>query len=593
MKKRLLAMLLCLALLCLMLAGCGTGNTESAVSEAPIESVASAPAEEVSAAPVEEETPEAPVEETVSAEEPVEVEVPAGNEPKAQFPNADTADLKFSNVYELPMCEETETLTMMRASLNLIGPLANLGINSFAQVEYVAELEALTNVHLDITELNYFTMQEQFQLQIAANDLTDFMCGLTYAKGDLSALEEGVILDLTDMLEEYSPNYNYMINSSEAHANEFRQDGLVLNYVSPYEQYVANQGLVIRQDWLDEVGLDVPQTYEQLEEVLKAFKNTLNAQVPIYMNSQCYITSLSDGYDVAKFAADGGNDTAMPYFVDNGTVKCSLNEENYREYLKMLNSWYNDGLIDKDFISVTYDPFSSYITDQVSSDAMGIWCTSGEGVDTYGVDISCMPSLTKEVGGMDHIYDTSLTSDSFNDTYIAASSENAELAMEWMDYWYSADGILFANYGVEGKDYTIGENGQPQFTDAIINNEYDVTVSNMMRLECGYGVFSAPMVRYRTAEFNSDLVNEAWEVWSSNLDGSMTMPSYVSLNVEENEIEAGYSSDLLTYALQMVPQFVIGEADLDADWDEYVETLESMGLGECIEVWQQAYDRTK
>lgn len=593
MKKRMLALLLCMSLMLVVFAGCGQ---EAPASEAPVESaavssVADAPeeaAEETAEAPA-----EAPAEEASVAEEATEPEMPQGNEPKAQFPNADTASLKFSNAYELPMCEETETLTMMRSALNLIGPLANLGINSFSQVEYLNELEAMTNVHIDITELNYFTMQEQFQLQIASGDLTDFLCGLEYAKGDLSALEEEVILDLTEDLAEYSPNYHYMINSSEAHKNEFLQDGLVLNYVSPYEQYIANQGLVIRQDWLDEVGLDVPQTYDQLEEVLKAFKNELNVALPIYMNSQCYVTALSNGYDIAKFEADGGNGTAMPYFVDNGTVKCTLNEENYREYLRMLNSWYNEGYIDKDFVSVTYDPFSSYITDKVSSGELGIWCTSGEGVDTYGVDIACMPSLTMEEGGMDHIYDTSLTSDSFNDTYIAASCENVELAMKWMDFWYSADGALFANYGMEEKVYTIGENGQPQFTDAIINNEYGVTVSNVLRLECGYATFSAPQIRYRTAEFNSDLVNEAWEVWSGNLDGTMTMPSYVSLNVEENETEAELSSDILTYALQMIPQFVIGEADLDADWDAYVESLETMGLGDCIEVWQQAYDRTK
>lgn len=588
MKKRTMAVLLCLSMLSMLFAACGNDVASSAESAG---STAEVSVTETSEAPQTSETETvAPDHAEVSASS-VEEVVP-GTEPQAQFPNSDTADLKFSNVYELPLCEETETLTMMRSGLNLVGPLANVGIESFDQMAYISELESRTNVHLDITELNYFTMQEQFQLSVAAEDLADFLCGLIYSKGDQSAVEDEVVLDLTDLLAENSPNYAYMIDSSETHANEFRSDGMVLKYVSPYEQYVANQGLVIREDWLEQVGKDLPETYDQLTDVLKAFKSTFQAETPIYMTSQCMITSLSNGYDVCKFAADGGNETAMPYYVDEGVVKCTLNQENYREYLKMLAGWYQDGLIDKDFISVTYDPFDSYLADQITSDQMGVWCTSGEGIDTYTVPVRCLPSMTREEGGMDHIYDTSLTSDSFGDTYIAASCENVELAMAWMDYWYSADGVLFANYGMEDKDYTIGENGQPEFTDAIINNEYDVNVSNMMRLECAYGVFSAPMVRYRTAEFNSDLGNEAWEVWSSKLDGAMTMPGYVTLNSEENETETSYSSDLLTYVEQVIPQFIIGDKDLDSDWDTYVSELEGMGLNECVAVWQQAYDRT-
>ena len=143
---------------------------------------------------------------------------------------------------------------------------------------------------------------------------------------------------------------------------------------------------------------------------------------------------------------------------------------------------------------------------------------------------------------------------------------------------------------MEGESYTINDAGEPEFTDAVIHNEYGLSVSNMMRLYCGYGIWSAPMLRMRTADFNSDLADEAWEVWSSKLDGTMTMPDFVSLDADQSETEGYHSSDILTYALQMVPQFIMGTADLDAEWDSYCDKLEDMGLSECVEVWQEAYD---
>jgi putative aldouronate transport system substrate-binding protein len=245
--------------------------------------------------------------------------------------------------------------------------------------------------------------------------------------------------------------------------------------------------------------------------------------------------------------------------------------------------------MDSDFISVAYDPMGSYLTGLVSSSAVGVWCTSGEGLGNIEVPISCVPNLTVEEGGIDHLTSTSLLTDSTN-TYITSCCEDVELAMRFCDYLYSEDGILFYNYGFEGEDYTIDENGQPQFTDAVINNEYGVDVSNYMRIRAPYTLCSSMMLRYRTAAYNTDIANEAWDVWSSNLDGTMFIPSNVSMNNEETETSSYYVADIVTYASQMIPQFITGDADL-GDWDSFVASLKDMNIETCIAAEQSAYDR--
>ena len=190
---------------------------------------------------------------------------------------------------------------------------------------------------------------------------------------------------------------------------------------------------------------------------------------------------------------------------------------------------------------------------------------------------------------MDHQTSTSLVTDSTN-TYVTSCCEDVETAMKFLDYLYSEDGILFYNYGFEGIDYTLDENNTPRFTDAVINNEYGVDVTNMLRIRRPYTLCSSLMILYATAEFNTDLKNEAWEVWSSNIDGAYYIPSNVSMNAEETQTSSYYVADIVTYASQMIPQFIAGDVSLD-EWDAFVAKLKEMNIETCIEAEQSAYDR--
>lgn len=59
--------------------------------------------------------------------------------------------------------------------------------------------------------------------------------------------------------------------------------------------------------------------------------------------------------------------------------------------------------------------------------------------------------------------------------------------MAWLDYWFSEDGILLYNFGLEGTDYELDDDGTPKFTDAVLNNEFGLNASNYMRCRCAYG----------------------------------------------------------------------------------------------------------
>lgn len=581
MKKRLLALLLAVLLLTAAMTGCGaTGSSTQPASDTSAEASEAAP----TAAPEIPDEAEPAPEASVSTQE----DAAPVAEHQYNFPGGDTARLDYINEYSLPISEDGATLTWMRTQLNLMGPLGELGLSSLQDLDAIQHLQEITGVTIEYTELDFWTSMEKMNIAIASGDYPAIISNLAYSSGDTGALADDVIVDLTDYLEEYSPNYNYLINSNPDEAPIFRNDGRVLSYKSPYDNFIQNQGMVIRKDWLEEQVLELPTTYNQMFETLKVFRDAYNTPTAIYFNSQCMINGLVVGYDVAGFSADASGST-LPYYVVDGIVHCSLLEDGYKEYLMEMNKWYNDGLFDKSFATIAYDPMGGELAELQANGTVGVWCTSGEGIGNITQPVACVPNLTLKEGEKDHQTSTSLLTDSDN-TYVTSCCDDVETAMKFLDYLYSEDGILFYNYGFEGVDFELDENHTPKFTEAVINNEYGVDVENMMRIRRPYTLCSSMMIRYCTAEFNSDLKNEAWDVWTSNMDGEHFIPTNVTMNTDETETASYYGTDIITYACETIPLFISGDMSFD-QWDAFVAKLKEMNIEKCIEAEQSAYDR--
>lgn len=586
--KKVFATILALALILSMGAGCGATSDAATEAASALEEAASAEViVEEEDAEIEEadDLEDEDIPEEVSA---VEDEAVPAVEHRIHFPGSDNAKLDYTNEYTLPISEDGTTLTWMRTALNLMGPLGQLGLSELQDLDAIQELQARTGVTIEYTELDFWTAQEKMNIAIASGDYPAIMSNLLYAGGNIAAYNDDVIVDLTDLLPEFSPNYQYLIDSNPTYAGIFRNDGLVLCYQSPYDDFVQNQGMVIRSDWLEELKLDVPTTYDEMFDTLCAFRDNYDGITPLYFNSQCTINGLVVGYDVASFYADGSSNT-LPYYVVDGKVHCTLIEDSYKDYLMEMNKWYNEGLIAKDFATVAYDPMGGVLGELTASGTVGAWCTSGEGINNISFPVVPVSNLTVEKGGADHQTSMSLLTDSDN-TFVTTCCEDVETAMQFLDYLYSEDGILFYNYGFEGIDYELDENGAPQFTDAVINNEYGVDVPNMLRIRRPYTLCSSMMILRATAEFNTELKNQCWDVWTSNMDAEHFIPTNVTMNADETETAAYYGTDITTYACQMIPQFISGDVSFD-QWDSFVAQLKEMSIDECIAAEQAAYDR--
>ena len=351
----------------------------------------------------------------------------------------------------LPLCEEKETLTLWMSYTNQY-------IDDVNDLLTIQELETRTNVHVDFITAGSTEASEKFGLMMASGNYPDILVGADsyYIGGLEKGVEDGILLDLTDLTKEYMPNYLELINSSPEASKTCRTDSgkIVSIYsLSADGTSIGGQmfwgGLLIRKDWLDDLGLQVPETIDEWHTVLTAFKEEKGAVAPLSIGSN----------GTMNFGAFTSAYHVMPdFYLDGDTVKFGPAEPGYKEFVKLFRDWYAEGLIDPDF---TVND-ARIIT---SNEAFGTGKT-GTGASLWGYSADVLYRdyhLTEEedfylVGAKNPVLTKGEQSQSLFSGYrargksvsLTTSCQNPELACCWLDYLYSEEGWILNNFGIEG-----------------------------------------------------------------------------------------------------------------------------------------------
>lgn len=547
--KKLVALLLSLALV-LSLGACGGNGGSSTSSEA---------------------SPSSTTEESGAAAE-------SGDESQAE--TAETGE------FQLPIVDEPTTLSYFVAD----DSNAAIMTTDWNDNEFYQEMERRTGVHLEFEMVSSADYQTNFNLMIASGNLADmiYVGASYYAEGVDAAIDDGYFLDLTDLVDEYMPNYERIRTSDVQYELLSTTDSGRLGAV--YELRQSKQGpwlgLWIRQDWLDDLGLETPVTFDDYHEVLTAFKNEKGATAPLILNF-----SGSDG----EFGTmSGGLNVLNSWQLDEtGKVNFGPYMDAWKEYVTIMHQWYTEGLIDPDFMAT--DERTADMA-KVVTGASGLFAALYTMPSVYeaasedpNMDLAPVNPPVMNEGDEGHIrLRDSYTS---GNTAISADSENWEVALRWLDYLYTEEGALLANYGVEGDTFEFDENGEPVFTDKILNNENGWTMTQTV---ASYLCPSAGIANW--SDWTRELAGvpekdqACYDVWSEFSD-DWRLPSSVTLTQDESTERAALYADISTIVKEQTAQFISGALDIESNWDAYISALEASGMERAIEITQAAYDR--
>lgn len=208
------------------------------------------------------------------------------------------------------------------------------------------------NVQVEFVSVPRWTEVEQINNLLAAGDAPDICVTYDYPTIQTYA-NMGGVLDLAPYLEEYKselPNLWDWLGEMNLYWDRDPEEGTVWGIEAKLA--VSNRiNTFVRQDWLDALNMEAPTTKQEFEEMLIAFRD--NADTLLGADADKMIP-YSVSYDVGWRAA-----TLIESFIDpditdrefyvNGFDDRKLTQEGTKEAIRLLNKWYNEGLLWDDF----------------------------------------------------------------------------------------------------------------------------------------------------------------------------------------------------------------------------------------------------
>ncbi len=460
--------------------------------------------------------------------------------------------------------------------------------SQFGDTPFAQELEKETGVRVKYISPVEGQSTEALNLMIASRELPDMISypWYHYPGGAERAMMENVIQSLTEIIPQYSPNLNAYLEEHPDIKKMMKTDTgdyTVYPFIREDESLTVYYGPMVRRDLLEATGRETLETVEDWHGFLTDMKNQ-GMEKPLSIS----MTAVDSGF------LTGAYGIIRTSYIEDGKVVFGAAQPAYRTFLETMRSWYQEGLIDKDFLS---------------SEKMLIQnMTDGSSAATVGYAGSTMGALIKELQAQSPSYDlvgvpNPVTNHGETPKFIkkdflftpencvgiSTQCKQTELAARYLDFGYTREGRNLYNYGIENESYVM-QDGQPVYTETITNNSKGLSASQALALYTRN--YSGPFIqekRYAELYYSYAQQREAVETWANSEIDRYQMPL---ISISENEYEE-YSriyAAVMDYIDQAFAEFVMGVRSLDT-FEEYVDGLRDLGLDRMLEIQQAAYER--
>lgn len=475
-----------------------------------------------------------------------------------------------------------------------MNPSAATVVQNYGDIEYFKKLQEITGTQIEFMHPPAGQTTEQFKLLIASRkDLPDVVSinWLTeYPGGPEKAVKDGVIIDLNDYID-LMPNYKAFLESDpEIKKQSVTDEGTLYGFHGINMETVRTCacGLIARQDWLDDLGLEVPETIDEWENVLRLFKEEKGATAP-------FTVQLKDFFKYNLFNAAYGITNEF-YLDDNGQVQYGPIQPEYKEYLTTMNRWYQEGLIDPDFASIDKKIISSNMLNDKSGVAfgfvgsgMGTWLNAAS-QENYALTGCPNPVLSK---GDEGKFSPEYKGKVLITAAVTTNAKDIESIIKTFDYLYTEEGRLLKNFGIEGLTYNMVD-GKPVYSDLITHNPDGLAISDAMAkyIQPNYpGAGQANLPEYIDQYYAEESQKEANVIFNkfSEASAKYSMPP-VTATADESKELGNIMSQISTYRDEKVVAFITGAESLD-HYDDFVAEIKNLGIDRAIEIKTASLER--
>lgn len=429
-------------------------------------------------------------------------------------------------------------------------------------------------------------------VMIAGGDLPDaFMGSICFSESDIMT-NEGTFIALDEYIDEYMPNFKAILESDPTmKALATASDGHIYGLPSkrPCRPTIANQ-MFINKTWLDNLGLEMPTTYEEFVDVLKAFKEgdangngDPSDEIP-YGGGMADIVM----FFCLPFGTTIGADGTYSMTVKDGEPVYIPTSEEYKAGLAWMHECYEAGLIDPEIFTQDTSMRDAKLMGEISRVGVAPGWTPDSTFGPNSDEYVALPALIGPDGNQYISADPEHWNYARYEFVITADCDDPGTLLSWVDKFYTEEASIqnfYGSFGVGTEQnadgtYTVLEpnDGNSADTFAWINSLRDFGpkyVPDGFNDKVTYAGANGDAIKLELDEQMKQYATEAYPNVSFTQDQLNTL--------------ATLFADIGAYVATSQAKWVT-EGGIEEEWDDYIATLERMGLNDFLTIMQDAYD---
>lgn len=454
---------------------------------------------------------------------------------------------------------------------------------------YWPAIEQMTNAHISIDwhEADGYASTVAATLLMDVSELPDIVN--PYAFGIMDLADDGLVVALDDYLE-FMPD---IVNAvGEERMDAWRQaDGHIYSIPS-VSSVQGSQSMLVRKDWLDELQMDMPETWEDWVALWRGIRDhDLNGngdtedEIPLALSygedgEKC-MTMLMNAFGI-KASAD-----CQFCILDDGTYTMVYEHPKYQEFLNTVAELYKEGIIRRDFDTYSYNKIEEMMKNNVLGTTM-TWAAAAstseylrENGDEDALWMAVAP--VRGPGGDQMIQERELVSPSWCITAGAKKAGKVENIVRLFNWCFTREGSWLYNYGIEGVSYDVVEE-KPVIKKELIEQSFD----DYRAVGCNFEPFGGLWLEdaFMQCLFSGKTEDELDEITEESYKGLFTVNDryfYTQPVTFETNAYVKYRSSLITAGVcPLRDKTIRGEITVEDFFEEYMK-LKEKGLNQVIE----------
>ncbi len=511
----------------------------------------------------------------------------------------DEADVDTSNAADTDANSSQEADASAEGSYTMF--MRNTYVGWIRELNWYDVAEEKTGIHVEYVEGpdEFADVYAEVDQRIISDTLPDAV--MTKLAQTNVYGPQGAFVDLAPYIAKYAPNLQkYIDDNADYKALVSDENGAIYGLVK--ESPIFQDFLGYRVDHLEKAGVDPDsiQNVEDFTEAMRTLKAFYGADNPNYYpltGRECAIRFAAWFECLSTVSATESHGIYTGHFKD---YSFDIMNDNAYTMVETMKTWYDEGLIQPQFAEGTFTE-GDWESDMIN------------GNGTFFYDYYNRAEWFMENGGPEADPDYQMGvlgnfKDASGNTILGAGTckyneecvtavnakcdeDKIKTILTFIDFFYSPEGIDLANYGVEGESYQVAADGSKEFIVDYAAEEAKPEGEKKWSFLSDRFTVCKPVDNVAFFQWNADLIADACAKYMT--EDCIRTGINLSYTAEESEELSNLTATVFDAEIAAIVSFVTGNTELTPDtWKAFQDEMNSMGLSRIEEIQVEAYKNT-